>query len=644
MLSINDLSISFGAIPLLKEVSFIVNKGEKIALTGKNGAGKTTLLRIVAGQMSPSSGAVIFNKNIKIGYLPQQMDISDSTTLIEETRTAFSDIVKINLALENAVAQLENELSGDAKIQASLIDRIESLSHQVQLNSASEMEAEMETTLKGLGFSKNDFNRPTAEFSGGWRMRIELAKILLQKPDILLLDEPTNHLDIESIQWLEKFLINKNKTLIVISHDKAFLDNVTNRTIEINCGRVYDYKVPYSQFIVLREERLQQQRRAFENQQKEIADIKEFVERFRYKATKAVQVQSRLKQLEKIKPIEIDETDNRQISVRFLPAPRSGDFPIIAENVGKKYGNLLVFENATFTLRRGEKVAFVGKNGEGKSTLVKCIMNEIDFEGSLKIGHNISIGYFAQNAAQFLDGKLTVFETVDNVAVGEIRTRLKDLLAAFLFTGYDIEKKVSVLSGGEKTRLALLLMLLKPCNLLILDEPTNHLDIRSKEILKEALRNFEGTLIVVSHDRDFLDGLVEKVYEFGNKKVREHLGGIYDFLRSKGMLDIREIEAKPSGNLSKSTSSVRVTVSKISGKEEYERQKTLERNRKRCEREINNIEKEIETVESRLNSLEDKIGSGLFSDDIMREYEANKNTLEMLMERWEDANKQLMES
>lgn len=644
MLSINDLSISFGAIPLLKEVSFIVNKGEKIALTGKNGAGKTTLLRIVAGQMSPSSGAVIFNKNIKIGYLPQQMDISDSTTLIEETRTAFSDIIKINLALENAVAQLENELSGDAKIQASLIDRIESLSHQVQLNSASEMEAEMETTLKGLGFSKNDFNRPTAEFSGGWRMRIELAKILLQKPDILLLDEPTNHLDIESIQWLEKFLINKNKTLIVISHDKAFLDNVTNRTIEINCGRVYDYKVPYSQFIVLREERLQQQRRAFENQQKEIADIKEFVERFRYKATKAVQVQSRLKQLEKIKPIEIDETDNRQISVRFLPAPRSGDFPIIAENVGKKYGNLLVFENATFTLRRGEKVAFVGKNGEGKSTLVKCIMNEIDFEGSLKIGHNISIGYFAQNAAQFLDGKLTVFETVDNVAVGEIRTRLKDLLAAFLFTGYDIEKKVSVLSGGEKTRLALLLMLLKPCNLLILDEPTNHLDIRSKEILKEALRNFEGTLIVVSHDRDFLDGLVEKVYEFGNKKVREHLGGIYDFLRSKGMLDIREIEAKPSGNLSKSTSSVRVTVSKISGKEEYERQKTLERNRKRCEREINNIEKEIETVESRLNSLEDKIGSGLFSDDIMREYEANKNTLEMLMERWEDANKQLMES
>lgn len=644
MLSINDLSISFGAIPLLKEVSFIVNKGEKIALTGKNGAGKTTLLRIVAGQMSPSSGTVIFNKNIKIGYLPQQMDISDSTSLIEETRTAFSDIIKINLALENAVAQLENELSGDAKIQASLIDRIESLSHQVQLNSASEMEAEMEMTLKGLGFSKNDFNRPTAEFSGGWRMRIELAKILLQKPDILLLDEPTNHLDIESIQWLEKFLINKNKTLIVISHDKAFLDNVTNRTIEINCGRIYDYKVPFSQFIVLREERLQQQRRAFENQQKEIADIKEFVERFRYKATKAVQVQSRLKQLEKIKPIEVDETDNRQISVRFLPAPRSGDFPIIAENVGKKYGNLLVFENATFTLRRGEKVAFVGKNGEGKSTLVKCIMNEIDFEGSLKIGHNISIGYFAQNAAQFLDGKLTVFETVDNVAVGEIRTRLKDLLAAFLFTGYDIEKKVSVLSGGEKTRLALLLMLLKPCNLLILDEPTNHLDIRSKEILKEALRNFEGTLIVVSHDRDFLDGLVEKVYEFGNKKVREHLGGIYDFLRSKGMVDIREIEAKPSGNLSKSTSSVHVTVSKISGKEEYERQKTLERNRKRCEREINNIEKEIETVESRLNSLEDKIGSGLFSDDIMREYEANKNTLEMLMERWEDANKQLMES
>lgn len=641
MISLNGIGISFGATPLLKNISFIINKGEKVALTGKNGAGKSTILKVIAGLVSPSSGSLSIQNDITIGYLPQQMSVSDTTTLYEETRTAFSETLKIKEELDDCLKRLETS-GEDEQLHGKLLDRIDLLMHRSSMASASDMEAELEQTILGLGFSKSDFTRPTSEFSGGWRMRIELAKILLQKPDILLLDEPTNHLDIESIQWLENFLKNKNRTLLLISHDKAFLDNITSRTIDLNCGRAYDYKVNYSKFVELREERLQQQRRAYENQQKEIADIKDFIERFRYKATKAVQVQSRIKQLEKIVPIEIDETDNSRLSLRFPPAKRSGDFPIIAENVAKNYGSLNVFNNVEFTLRRGEKVAFVGKNGEGKSTLVKCIMNEVDFYGSLKIGHNVTIGYFPQNAASSLDEKLTVFETVDNVATGDIRTRLKDLLGAFLFRGDDIDKKVSVLSGGEKSRLAMLKLLLQPANLLILDEPTNHLDISTKEILKEALKKFDGTLIIVSHDRDFLDGLVDKVYEFGQKKVKEHLGGIYDFLLSKGIDDMKVLELSNQSQTIKESVTTEPTA-KPSGKEDYLKQKEQERLRKRTEKLIQKTEEEIEWHESKLKSLEDKLSSGDTSLEILKEYENTRALLDDAMQRWENAQMKLTE-
>lgn len=624
---------------MLKNISFIINKGEKVAITGKNGAGKSTILKILAGMQKPSSGTVSRQNDITIGYLPQQMTISDTTTLLDEVRKVFSDILHIERELEDAMERLAH-VGDDEKAYEKLLAKIDTLNHQASLNSASDMEAEMEQMLLGLGFEKSDFNRMTSEFSGGWRMRIELAKILLQKPDILLLDEPTNHLDIESIQWLEGFLKNKNRTLVLVSHDKAFLDNVTTRTIDINCGRNYDYKVNYSQFVILRRERLEQQRRAYENQQKEIADIKDFIERFRYKATKAVQVQSRIKQLEKIVPIEIDETDNSRLSLRFPPAQRSGDFPIIAEDVAKNYGSLNVFHDVLFTLRRGDKVAFVGKNGEGKSTLVKCIMQEVDYKGNLKIGHNITIGYFPQNAAQMLDGNLTVFETVDFVATGDIRTRLKDLLGAFLFRGEDIDKKVSVLSGGEKTRLAMLKLLLQPANLLILDEPTNHLDIATKEILKEALRKFDGTLIVVSHDRDFLDGLVDKVYEFGGKRVREHLGGIYDFLRSKGLQDLKAIEkGQPGAPLPESTTPLEAAKAKT--KTDYLEQKEKEKARKRLQKNAVKLEEEIEWHEAKLKSLETKMAEGDTSASILKEYQDTKELLEEAMPRWEEVQTQL---
>ena len=639
MVSLQDVGVSFGATILLKNISFIINKGEKVALTGKNGAGKSTILKILAGTQKPSSGTVSRQNDITIGYLPQQMTISDTTTLLDEVRKVFSDILHIERELEDAMERLTH-VGDDEKAYEKLLAKIDTLNHQASLNSASDMEAEMEQMLLGLGFEKSDFNRMTSEFSGGWRMRIELAKILLQKPDILLLDEPTNHLDIESIQWLEGFLKNKNRTLVLVSHDKAFLDNVTTRTIDINCGRNYDYKVNYSQFVILRRERLEQQRRAYENQQKEIADIKDFIERFRYKATKAVQVQSRIKQLEKIVPIEIDETDNSRLSLRFPPAQRSGDFPIIAEDVAKNYGSLNVFHDVRFTLRRGDKVAFVGKNGEGKSTLVKCIMQEVDYKGNLKIGHNITIGYFPQNAAQMLDGNLTVFETVDYVATGDIRTRLKDLLGAFLFRGEDIDKKVSVLSGGEKTRLAMLKLLLQPANLLILDEPTNHLDIATKEILKEALRKFDGTLIVVSHDRDFLDGLVDKVYEFGGKRVREHLGGIYDFLRSKGLQDLKAIEkGQPTAPLPESTTPLEPAKAKT--KNDYLEQKEKEKARKRLQKNAEKLEEEIEWHEAKLKSLETKMAEGDTSASILKEYQDTKELLEDAMTRWEEVQTQL---
>lgn len=625
MIGLNGIGVSFGAKTLLKDINFIINKGEKVALTGKNGAGKSTILKIIAGQMVPSKGNVIRKNDITIGYLPQTMNLSDTTSLLEETRLAFSDAIRLNEEINECMTALEDD-NIDEDSRSTLLDRFDTLLHNSSMNSSSELETEMEQTLLGLGFKKSDFKRPTSEFSGGWRMRIELAKILLRKPDLLLLDEPTNHLDIESIQWLENFLINKNKTIVLVSHDKAFLDNVTNRTIDINCGRNYDYKVNYSQFIILRAERLEQQRRAYENQQKEIAEIKEFIERFRYKATKAVQVQSRIKQLEKIVPIEIDETDNRHLSLRFPPVHRSGDFPLIIENVAKSYGNLCVFNNVSFTLRRGDKVAFVGKNGEGKSTLVKCIMNQVDFSGNLKIGHNISMGYFPQNAAQMLDEKITVFETVDYVATGDIRNRLKDLLAAFLFRGDDIDKKVSVLSGGEKTRLAMLKLLLQPANFLILDEPTNHLDIVTKDILKEALKKYEGTLILVSHDRDFLNGLVDKVYEFGEKKVKEHLGGIYDFLRAKGISDFKALEK---GEETKDKPSA------VIKKNDYFLQREKDRIRKRLEKNILRIEEEISWHESKLQSLEEKMGSGVVSSEILKEYEKTKNFLDTAMQEWE---------
>lgn len=634
MIGLKNIEVSFGASSLLKDISFIINRGEKVALTGKNGAGKSTILKIMAGELTPSGGNISRQNDISIGYLPQQMALSDTTTLLEETRKAFSETLKINEDIDRCSSDLGKEGISEEKREL-LLDRLENLMDKARFNSTSDMEAELQQTLTGLGFTKNDFDRNTSEFSGGWRMRIELAKILLQKPDILLLDEPTNHLDIESIQWLESFLQNKNRTIVLISHDKAFLDNVTTRTIDINCGKSYDYKVNYSQFLSLREERLQQQKRAYENQQKEIADIKEFIERFRYKATKAVQVQSRIKQLEKIIPIEIDQTDNRHLSLKFPPAVRSGDFPLIIEDLTKKYDKLTVVKNVEISLRRGEKVAFIGKNGEGKSTLVKCIMGEVEFSGSLKIGHNVSIGYFPQNAAQTLDENLTVFETVDYIATGNIRTRLKDLLGAFMFRGEEIDKKVKVLSGGEKTRLALLKLLLQPVNLLILDEPTNHLDIATKDILKEALKQFEGTLILVSHDRDFLNGLVEKVYEFGNQKVRLHLGGIYDFLANKGISDIRTLEVKKDLKPDNDNNSNIVGNSCADKKNEYLLKKEREKSRKRIEKKISQTEDEIAWHESKLNSLENKMSEGDVSASILKEYEETKSLLDEAMTNWE---------
>ncbi len=519
MISINNLSVEFSSRPLFTDISFVVNPTDKIALVGKNGAGKSTLLKILAGEQEPTSGSIGRPSGLTIGYLPQQMKIADDTTILEETKKAFKERLDMEAELEKLNVSLAEREDYESEDYARLLEKIEFLSHRIAVDDTTNVEAEIERTLVGLGFLRTDFDRPTSEFSGGWRMRVELAKILLRRPDVLLLDEPTNHLDIESIQWLEQFIATKAKAVVLVSHDRAFLDNVTKRTIEISCGKIYDYKVSYTPFVKLREERVAQQMRAYENQQKLIADTKDFIERFRYKATKAVQVQSRIKQLEKIVPIEVDEVDTSRLRLKFPPAPRSGDFPLIVVNLGKTYGDHVVFSGAEFTLRRGEKVAFVGKNGEGKSTLVKCIMGQIPFDGHLKLGHNVKIGYFAQNQAQLLDESISVFDTIDNVAVGDIRTRIRDILGAFMFGGEASDKKVKVLSGGEKTRLAMIKLLLEPVNFLILDEPTNHLDMKTKDILKDAIKDFDGTVIVVSHDREFLDGLVEKVYEFGGGKV-----------------------------------------------------------------------------------------------------------------------------
>lgn len=631
MISVEGLKVEFSAKPLFQDVSFVVNDKDRIALVGKNGAGKSTMLKILCGIQKPDAGVVAVPNDTTIGYLPQVMHLTDDTTLREETRKAFADVLK----QKERVAKMERELAERTDYDSeSYMELVEKFSHEhdrFMLLGADNYEAELERTLLGLGFNKTDFERPTSEFSGGWRMRIELAKILLQRPDVLLLDEPTNHLDIESIQWLEQFLVQSAKALVLVSHDRAFINNVTNRTLEISCGRTVDYKVKYDEYLVLRAERRAQQLRAYENQQKEIADIKDFIEKFRYKATKAVQVQSRIKQLEKIVPIEIDEVDTSALRLKFPPCLRSGDYPVICNEVQKNYGAHTVFSNVNLTIKRGEKVAFVGKNGEGKSTLVKCIMNEIPFDGELKVGHNVQIGYFAQNQAQLLDESLSVFETIDNVAKGDIRLRINDILGAFMFGGEASDKKVKVLSGGERTRLAMIKLLLEPVNLLILDEPTNHLDLVSKEVLKEAIKAFDGTAIIVSHDREFLDGLVEKVYEFGEGKVREHLGGIYDFLQSKKIDSLATLE------LSKNVSVPEPEpVEKTENKLNYAERKELQKQLNRIEKAIKETEKDIEQYETRVKELEEILLKPEHASDmgLINEYTNITAQLEKANEKW----------
>ncbi len=544
MISVDGLTVEFGGTTLFENISFQVNESDRIALMGKNGAGKSTLLKILAGIQTPTRGSVTVPKGTVVAYLPQHLMTEDHRTVFEEASLAFSDLFEMEKEIERLNKELSERTDYESDDYMNLIEQVSTLSEKYYSIEEINYEADVEKTLLGLGFVREDLNKPTKEFSGGWRMRIELAKILLRKPDVILLDEPTNHLDIESIQWLEDFLIESAKAVIVISHDRAFVDHITTRTIEVTMGRIYDYKVNYSHYLELRKERREQQQKAYDEQQKMIAETKEFIERFKGTYSKTLQVQSRVKMLEKLEILEVDEEDTSALRLKFPPSPRSGSFPVIADRVGKSYGDHLVFKDASFTIARGEKVAFVGKNGEGKSTMVKCIMNEIEHEGKLSLGHNVMIGYFAQNQASLLDGELTVFQTIDDVAKGEIRNKIKDLLGAFMFGGENSTKKVKVLSGGERTRLAMIKLLLEPVNLLILDEPTNHLDMKTKDILKSALKDFDGTLIVVSHDRDFLDGLVTKVYEFGHKKVTEHLEGIYEFLKKKKMENLREIERK----------------------------------------------------------------------------------------------------
>ena len=637
MISIEALTVEFGGNPLFDNVTYVVNKRDRIALVGKNGAGKTTMLKIIAGLQVPTSGSVNKPRDLSIGYLPQQMQLSDTRTVMQEAEQAFAHIFELQARVDRMNDELASRTDYESDDYQELRDRVSTATEQLTLAGSTNYQAEIERTLMGLGFVRTDFDRPTAEFSGGWRMRIELAKLLLQRHDVLLLDEPTNHLDIESIQWLENFLSTRAGAVILVSHDRAFIDNVTTRTIEISLGRIYDYQVNYSKYVVLRQERLEQQMRAYENQQKQIQDTEAFIERFRYKATKAVQVQSRIKQLDKIERIEVDEIDNSHISLRFPPAPRSGDYPIIADGVGKSYGNHKVFSDATFILKRGEKVAFVGKNGEGKSTLVKCIMGEIPFDGSLKLGHNVKIGYFAQNQASLLDTNVTVFDTIDRVAVGDIRTKIRDILGAFMFGGEAADKKVSVLSGGEKTRLAMIRLLLEPVNLLILDEPTNHLDMRTKDILKKAIKEFEGTVIVVSHDREFLDGLVEKVYEFGGGRIKEHLGGIYDFLEKKKIESLRELEVT-----TKQHPKV-VETKKSDNKISYEERKELARRVKKAERAIAAIEEEIRNIEYAVDVLEGKLATpeGAADMQLYDEHGKLKKQLDDAMTRWEAATEEL---
>ena len=641
MLSVESLSVEFSARPLFSDVSFVVNAKDRIALVGKNGAGKSTMLKIMAGLQQPTSGNVAVQRNVTLGYLPQVMVLTDDCTVLEETEKAFSHVHSMQAEIERLGNELSERTDYETPEYMELVEIFTHKSEYFQMIGGMNYRAEMERTLQGLGFSISDFSRPTKEFSGGWRMRIELAKLLLQRPEVLLLDEPTNHLDIESIRWLEQFLQKSSGAVILVSHDRAFINNVTNRTLEISCGKVVDYKVAYNDFVKLRAERREQQLRAYENQQKEIADIKDFIERFRYKATKAVQVQSRIKQLERIVPIEVDEVDNSALRLKFPPCMRSGDYPVICEQVRKDYGEHCVFSKVDLTIKRGEKVAFVGKNGEGKSTLVKCIMQEVPHGGSLKIGHNVSIGYYAQNQAQLLDENLTVFETIDYVARGEVRLKIRDILGAFMFGGEAADKKVKVLSGGERSRLAMIKLLLEPVNFLILDEPTNHLDLRTKDVLKEAILAFDGTVIVVSHDREFLDGLVSKVYEFGGGVVREHIGGIYDFLKKKDIESLEQISSSlpKQSNVSTSISS----SASIEGKLSYEQQKERAKLVKKAERRVKDAELEIERIESLIAEVEGKLATpeGATSMPLFEQHASLKKQLDKVVEEWELAMEEM---
>ena len=636
MFAAENLTVDFTGTPLFEDISFLINPKEKIALVGKNGAGKSTLLKIFAGLQQPSHGRVVIPKNATIGYLPQHLLVKDEKTVLEDVKSAFSKLLDTQAILDKLNNELASRTDYDSQEYNDIIEAVAMYNERLSIMGAHNMMGEIEKTLLGLGFLRTDFDRNTSEFSGGWRMRIELAKILLSHPDILLLDEPTNHLDIESIQWLEQFLASSSSALLLVSHDKAFLDAVTTRTIEISLGRIYDYKANYSKYLELRAEQREQQLRAFENQQKMIADTEDFIERFRYKATKAVQVQSRIKQLEKLQRIEVDEEDNSALRLKFPPAPHSGVLPVDIEALTKKYDSLLVLDNIDMQISRGEKVAFVGKNGEGKSTLVKCIMNEVEYSGKLKLGHGVKIGYFAQNQASLLDENLTVFETVDYAAVGDIRTKIRDILGAFMFGGAASDKKVKVLSGGERSRLAMIKLLLEPANLLILDEPTNHLDMRSKDVLKEAIRAFDGTVILVSHDRDFLDGLVNKVYEFANHKVKLHLGGIKEFLEEKKIDNLKEIERRAVTTESKSSDNA-PSENKLA----YEARKELSKKIKKIEHSIADTEKEIEQLENLLADIEAKFAEGNSSESLVKEYNSNKHLLDQKMYEWEIQNEEI---
>lgn len=654
MLSVESLTVEFSARPLFTDISFLATERDRIALVGKNGAGKSTLLKIIAGLQQPTSGQVNMTTGTRIGYLPQVMVLADDTTVRQETRKAFADIVDLKNEVEQLSAELGQRTDYESADYQALVERFTTRHERYMLLGGDNYEADIERTLTGLGFTRQDFDRPTREFSGGWRMRIELAKILLGKPDVLLLDEPTNHLDIESILWLEQFLKGQAKTLILVSHDRAFINNVTNRTMEISCGRLTDYRVPYDQYVALREERREAQLRAYENQQREIAEMKDFIERFRYKPTKAVQVQSRIKQLEKIVPIEVDEVDRSAMHLKFPPCLRSGDYPLICNEVGKTYGEHNVFHDVTLTIKRGEKVAFVGRNGEGKSTLVKCIMGEIGFDGELKVGHNVQIGYFAQNQAQLLDGELTVFDTIDSVARGDMRTKVRNLLGSFMFGGEAIDKKVKVLSGGERSRLAMIRLLLEPVNFLILDEPTNHLDMLSKDVLKAAIKAFDGTAIIVSHDREFLDGLVEKVYEFGGGQVKEHLGGIYEFLAKRGIDNLNQLgfnsssttAATPTADAEKkpqpqSQEAAATTHPQL----DYEQRKQLQRQISRLDKSVKATESRVTELEAKLKELDDMLckPENAANMTLVTQYTDTQAELSKLEELWETDSMQLEE-